>query len=133
MSRPAGSVVVPARPGAGFAAAGALLAGIDGRPALAVVDEPVDATTDALLDLAAAMLVPLVCEVWGATAEDGWSSAAEHRERLVGARHEGGVQRLAVPVDMAATAELLELAGPVVAWTGDELDGLDGLDGLTPG
>ena len=51
-------------------------------------------------------------------AEASWASPSEHRERLVGARHEGGVQRLGVPVDLAATRELIELAGPVQAWTG---------------
>ena len=59
---------------------------------------------------------PSICEVWGA--EGPWASAAEHRERLVGARHEGGVQRLGVPVDLAASRELVEVAGPVLAWTG---------------
>jgi hypothetical protein len=32
------------------------------------------------------------------------------------------VQRVVVPVDLAATQELLDLAGPVVAWSADPLD-----------
>ena len=116
VGRPAGSIVVPSFPVHGFAAAAALVAGLDGRPAVAVATSPTDPSTDAVLDLAASLGVTLVCEVWGA--EASWASAAEHRERLVGARHEGGVQRLAVPVDLAATRQLVELAGPVVAWTG---------------
>lgn len=118
--RPAGSVVVPAFPVHGFAAAAALVAGLDGRPAVAVVTSPTDLATEALLDLAAALGVTVICEVWGADA--AWASASEHRERLVGARHEGGVQRLAVPVDLAATRELIELAGPVSAWSGGRAD-----------
>ncbi len=110
-----GSVVVPALPVRGFAAAAALVAGLDGRPAVAVVTSPPDEHTEALLDLAARLGAPLVCEVWGA--EASWATASEHRARLVGALHEGGVQRLAVPVDLAATRELVELAGPVRAWT----------------
>jgi len=116
MARAAGSVVVPARPVHGFAVAAALVAGLDRRPAVAVVTSPTDPSTEALLDLAASLGVTLICEVWGA--EGSWASAAEHRERLVGARHEGGVQRLGVPVDLAASRELVEVAGPVLAWTG---------------
>ena len=40
----------------------------------------------------------------------------------IGARHEGGVQRLGVPVDLAATRELIDLAGPVQAWTGEPVE-----------
>lgn len=116
VARPAGSVVVPAFPVHGFAAAAALVAGLDGRSAMAVVTSPTDLVTEALLDLAASLGVTVICEVWGADA--AWAAPSEHRERLVGARHEGGVQRLAVPVDLAATRELVELAGPVSAWTG---------------
>ena len=120
VARPAGSVVVPSFPVHGFAAAAALVAGLDGRPAVAVVTSPTDPATDALLDLAATLGVTLVCEVWGADAS--WASPSEHRERLIGARHEGGVQRLGVPVDLAATRELIDLAGPVQAWTGEPVE-----------
>jgi len=117
VTRPAGSVVVPGLPAPGAAAAGALVAGLDGRPALAVVDAGPDPATEAVLDLAASLDVALTCEVWGA--DVGWSSATEHREHLVGARHEGGVQRLPVPVDLAATADLEDRFGPVTAWGGE--------------
>ena len=120
VARPAGSVVVPSFPVHGFAAAAALVAGLDGRPAVAVVTSPTDPATDAILDLAASLGVTLVCEVWGA--EASWASPSEHRERLIGARHEGGVQRLGVPVDLAATRELIDLAGPVQAWTGEPVE-----------
>ncbi len=115
VERPAGSTVVPARPVHGFGVAAAMVAALDGRPAVAVVTAPTDPATEALLDLAAALDLTVVCEVWGADA--AWDGASEHRERLVGALHEGGVQRLGVPVDLAATRDLVELAGPVQAWT----------------
>jgi hypothetical protein len=129
VARPPGTAVVPSLAVRGFAAAAALVAGLDGRPAAAVVAAPSDPATDALLDLAAALGVAVVCEVWGEDAT--WSGPAEHRERLVGARHEGGVQRLSVPVDWAPTEELVALAGPVVAWPAAEAGGP--ADGPAPG
>ena len=117
LARPAGSVVVPAFPARGFAAAAALVAGIDGRAAVAVTDRGDDSVTEAVLGLAAGLGVSLTVEVWGD--DVGWTDARDHRTHLVGARHEGGVQRVPVPVDLAATAELEQLGGPVVAWTAD--------------
>jgi hypothetical protein len=114
LGRPVGATVVPGHPVRGFAAAGALVAGLDHRSAVAVVTAPSDPATDAVLDLAAHLGVDLTCAVWGGDAS--WTSASEHRERLVGARHEGGVQRIAVPVDLAVTADLVDLAGRVIAW-----------------
>jgi hypothetical protein len=119
-SRPAGSAVVPARDVPGFAVAGAVVAGLDHRSAVALVTAPVDPMSEALLDLGARFGVDLTCVVWDGEAAP--PDASEHRERLVGARHEGGVQRVAVPVDLAATQELIDLAGPVVAWSADPLD-----------
>ena len=55
MARAAGSVVVPALPVHGFAVAAALVAGLDRRPAVAVVTSPTDPSTEALLDLAASL------------------------------------------------------------------------------
>lgn len=81
-----GSVVVPAvaRPGIGTALA--LAAGRAGRAATAVMVDPVDGTTRALLELAATLDAPVTAEVWG---DD---------------------------VDLSLTALLVEAAGPVVAW-----------------
>jgi len=117
VARPAGSVVVPARPVPGSAAAGALVRGLDRRPAVALTTVPVDPVTDAFLELAAGLGVAVTCVAWGSS--DPYAAASEHRERLVGALHEGGVQRVAVPVDLEATGELLDLAGPVSAWAPD--------------
>ncbi|HEY6532057.1 MAG TPA: hypothetical protein VIY72_07120 [Acidimicrobiales bacterium] len=124
MGRAAGTVVVPGWDAPGFAAAGAIVAGLDGRAAVAIVTEPVDPVTEAMLDLAADLGVTVACAVWGG--DSSWESAAEHRGRLVGARHDGGVQRIPVPVDLAVTEELVELAGAVVAWRADPLDGTAG-------
>ena len=107
-------VVVPAAPAAGFAAAAALVAALDGRPTLAVTTVPTGDVTDAVVDLAAHLDLPLVLEVWGADAS--WDSPDEHRVRLGAALGEGGVHRLAVPVELAGTRALVELAGPVAAW-----------------
>ena len=120
-ARPAGSVVVPVVPRARLRRRRRR-----SSPASTAVrrsrwsPRPTDPATDALLDLAASLGVTLVCEVWGA--EASWASPSEHRERLIGARHEGGVQRLGVPVDLAATRELVDLAGPVQAWTGEPVE-----------
>ena len=117
VARPAGSVVVATHAVAGFAAAAALVAGLDGQRAVAVVETPADDVTEAVLELAAALGATVVVEVWGA--DVAWSSPSEHREHLVGALHEGGVQRIPVPVDRGATAALLDLAGPPL--TADDL------------
>jgi len=85
-----GSVLVPATSADGFAAAAALVAGLDGRPSVAVTTGPVDATTTELLDLARQLEVEVDLHVWG----------------------DGGEE-----VDFGALAALEEVAGPVVAWT----------------
>lgn len=110
-------VVVPARAVDGFAAAAALVAALDGRPAVAVTTVPTDPATDALLELAADLDLPLVLEVWGADAS--WESPDEHLDRLRSALAGGGAHRVAVPVDLSGTRALVELAGPVTAWPRD--------------
>jgi hypothetical protein len=118
----AATVVVPALPAEGFAVAAAFVAGLDGRPAVAVTTAPTDACTEALVELAERLGVALVVEVWGAGSDPDDSGAPgdpEHRaERLRAAVAAPGVHRLAVAVDPDATDVLVELAGPVTAWTG---------------
>ena len=53
VARPAGSVVVAPRSVPGFAVAAALVAGLDGRRAVAVVGDTADPVTEAVLELAA--------------------------------------------------------------------------------
>jgi hypothetical protein len=111
-----GSVVVPATRADGFAVAAALVAAIDGRPAVAVTTAPLDATTRAVLDLARARRHPVALEVW---AGDGPPvTPAEHREHLARALAGGEVTVLDVPVDFSHTRTLVDVAGPVVAWGG---------------
>jgi hypothetical protein len=81
-----GTVVVPAVSVPGIGAACALAAARAGLPATAVTVEPLDATTQELVDLGRRLDVPLAIEVWG---ED---------------------------VDLSLTSLLVEAAGPVVAW-----------------
>ena len=84
-----GSVIVPATRAPGFAAAAALVAGLDGRPAVGVTTAPVDPMTDAVLELAASLGVAVDLRVWGDDPD----------------------------VDFSRTRDLVEVAGPVVAWT----------------
>lgn len=99
-----GSVVVPATRVRGFAAAAALVAALDERPAVAVTTAPVDDLTMALLELAQRLDLPLTLQVWGD--DDG--------ERVL----EGGgaVRTIGLPVDLSLTRDLIDVSGPVVAW-----------------
>jgi hypothetical protein len=110
-----GSVVVPATVAPGFAAAAALVAALDGRPAVAVTTDPIDRETEAVLDLARALGLPLVLEVWGA---DGpLASPADRVDALAGLlAHPETVAVRPVPVDFSHTRTLVDVAGPVVAW-----------------
>ncbi len=113
-----GSVIVPAARQAGFAAAAALAAALGGRPAVAVVTDPVDPLTEAVLDLAGAWGQPLVIEVWGG---DGPLDRAEDHAGLVRAAlnrsaADRSVVRIDLPVELADTRLLVDVAGEVVAW-----------------
>jgi acetolactate synthase-1/2/3 large subunit len=81
-----GTVVVPAVNAPGIGTALAVAAGLGGRSVTAVTVAPVDATTEALIGLAAGLDLPVALEVWG---DD---------------------------VDLTLTGMLVEAAGPVVAW-----------------
>lgn len=109
-----GSVVVPAAFVRGFAAAAALTAGLADRVAVGVTTDPVDPTTEAVLGLAQAWGRSVVLEVWGGDAP--MAAAGEHTERLAAALGAPGVHRLDVPVTLADTRLLVEVAGEVVAW-----------------
>ncbi|CAB4615097.1 unannotated protein [freshwater metagenome] len=128
VAAPAGQLVIPGLPVKGFAVAAALVAGLDGRPALAIATAPTDPCTDELLDLAAGLDVAIVLEVWGA--EAAWEQSSDHRAGLVGAMREGGISVLAAPVDFGTTAELLDIAGPVDAWMPTTDEGVIGFGGI---
>ena len=124
-----GSVCVPATVLPGVTAAAALVCALERRECLAVtgpgapgwggVDEP-DPTTAALLEVAEALGVGLRLQVWGDEGRLGSSGdhvtlLRDHLEVATGST----VRSLdPVPVDLSATAQLLDVAGPVVAWGG---------------
>ncbi len=113
-----GSVIVPAARRPGFAAAAALVAALGRRRAIAVVTDPVDPLTEAVLSLAEAWSQPLVVEVWGG---DGPLGRAEDHVDLIRSAltHSGGdrsVVRIDLPVELSDTRLLVEVAGEVAAW-----------------
>jgi hypothetical protein len=114
-----GAVCVPATREPGFAAAAALVAALDDRPCLAVTDADGadhDATA-AVLDLAAAVGVPVALQVWGDAGE--LTDASGHVAVLQAILSGGGPTGLVpVPVDLSLPDALVEVAGPVVAWGG---------------
>lgn len=108
-----GSVVVPATFARGVAAAAALVAALDERPAIAVTAAPLTDETEAVLDLARSLGVPLVLEVWG----DGDAADSDAQlDRTTAALASGEVVVEHYPVDFTATRVLVEVAGEVVAW-----------------
>lgn len=110
-----GSVVVPATNAPGTAAAAALLGGLDGsRPALGVTTWPLPPTTEAVLEVARRLDVDLVLEAWGGDAD--YSDPDDRRAATRAAQQRPGVEVVPVPVDFAATADLVAVAGEVVAW-----------------
>jgi hypothetical protein len=87
---------------------------------LAVVTTPVDPLTEQLVDVAASRDLPLVVEVWGARASPGAEGPDDGSglvRRLQAAVDQCGRSLAPVPVDLDATQVLLDVAGPVVAWS----------------
>ncbi len=112
----AGSIRVPATVAPGYAAAAALVARLDGRPAIAVTAAPEDSMTARVLDLAAMLGVGFPLELW---ADEGrLTSADDHCVDVRAALHQTRVTRLTIPVDATHTDDLVAVAGAVVAWGG---------------
>jgi hypothetical protein len=109
-----GQVLVPATRAEGIAAAIALIAGLDGRRAVAVTTDPLDPTTRRLLAEARQLEVPLTVEAWGADGPD--DGPHERVATLMETMARPGADVLGVPVDLSATRELIDVAGPVTAW-----------------
>ena len=115
-----GSARVPAAGGPGIAVAGALLHGLRGGPAVAVVDAPpMWGLVPGLLEWAGALGVTLVVEVWDE--RGGIRSAQDHRDRLAAVINTPGVHVIEVPVDFTTTRSLVDVAGEVVAWPGTDI------------
>jgi hypothetical protein len=111
-----GSVVVPATGRRGVAAGMALVAALRGLPAIAVTTEPIDHTTLTVLELATELAASLVVDVWSAGGPV--RRAGDHLAQLRAAASEPGVSIIDVPVDASFTRQLINAAGPVVAWGG---------------
>jgi thiamine pyrophosphate-dependent acetolactate synthase large subunit-like protein len=111
-----GTIVVPATPTAGIAAALALVAALRGLPAVAVTTEPLDLSTLGVLELATELGAALAIDVGGSGGPV--RRADDHLEHLHAAAREPGVTIVDVPVDLSFTRELVDAAGPVVAWGG---------------
>jgi hypothetical protein len=115
-----GSVLVPAAPLEGWAAACVLVARLAAplRPALAVVDGAGERTC-AVLDEASRRGVGIGMEVWD---EDEEPSGAEHHLARLNDLVSGdlGACTSTLATDPRQLAEMVDAAGPVRAWTGDE-------------
>lgn len=110
-----GGAQVPADPAAaGFSIAAVIVAGLfdRGRPVLAVVDG-LGEVHERLLEVAGRLGVPVPVEVWSADGEP--LDADAHRRRLERLLAGGGWSALAT--DPRQRDEMVEVAGPIVAWT----------------
>jgi len=113
-----GSAQVPARRGAGFAAACALVARLR-RPRRAVL-AALDAVSDpvlAVLDAAAALGVAVPVEVWDGDGPAVDADAHLARLRLL-AVAEAPAAPVALRTDARQLARMVDVAGPIVAWEG---------------
>lgn len=114
-----GNVCVPATRIEGFAAAAALVCALEDRPCLAVGDqiegpEGLDDATTAVLELAEAMGRRVALQLWGP--RGSMRTSTEHVELLADSLDATGVRIDDVPVDLGATAQLEQVAGPLRAW-----------------
>jgi Thiamine pyrophosphate enzyme, central domain len=115
-----GGVIVPSSPIPGFAAAcvAAWLLRHPGRTGLAIVDGSGEGQTAAVVDAARRLGVVVPVEAWDP--EGARLDADGHRERLGRMINGGDPGTAAVPTlatDQGQLAEMVEAAGPVVAWT----------------
>ena len=110
------SVVVPATAALGVAAGVALVASLREQPAVAVVNDPVDDVTRAVVALAERLGRGFVLDVWGLYR--GLERVEEHAAALAAAFRSPGVSEVTVPVDAGDIRLLVEAAGAVVAWGG---------------
>jgi hypothetical protein len=115
-----GTVCVPASAVQGFAAAAALVCGLEGRPCLAVSDqiegpEGLDEPTAMVLEIAESLGVPAWLQLWGDRGQ--LESSTAHVELLAHSLAPEGVRLVDVPVDSTALVDLERAAGSVRAWS----------------
>jgi len=123
-----GNLCIPAKFTPGFAAAAALVCSLEGRPYFAVSDqiggiEGLDDTTAELLELAEELQQPVALQLWGL--EGQLASSAAHIELLAAQLATEHVRIDEVPVDVDATEDLERMAGELIAWPIENLDGRD--------
>lgn len=125
-----GTVAMAGLRAPGFALSAAIAAALDGRRAVAVVTDPPDSATAALLELAVGWQLDLVVCGWGAGAHDApaapgvttefATATGDGPERftagLRAALRTPGVTQVGLDVDPAATRPLIEALGPVTGW-----------------
>lgn len=109
-------VVVPARAEPGIATKLAVEAARAGRPAIAVVNEPLDDATNEAMAAADRDGARVTIVVWGGRGR--LRVAAEHHRRLADALASPGLAMLEVPIGLDETNLLVQAAGDVVAWGG---------------
>lgn len=108
----AGSVVVPALRQPGFAVAAGVVAALDERPCVAVIDGPLDDASEAVLDVARRLGVSVAVQAW----VPGETSTDEHVE-ITRAGFAGGTERIdVVGIDASCLEVLTDAVGPVTAW-----------------
>jgi hypothetical protein len=111
-----GSVVVPATRAPGIAAAIAFVTSSRGQPVVAVTTAPLDPATEQVISLARASDVHFAVDVWSADGPKLDSDA--HTATLHKARATPGVTVVSTGVNLSRTRNLVDAAGPVVAWGG---------------
>lgn len=114
-----GSVLVPAEPTAdGFAAACVLVARLrnPARPALAVVDGPLSDLTIEVLHTARRLRVAVPVEAWGPDGDR--LDAEQHTERVRRLAYGDEPAVASLAVDDSQLADMLDAAGPIIAWAG---------------
>jgi hypothetical protein len=115
-----GAVIVPSTPSPGFAAACVAVSLLrrPNRPALAVIDLAEAEATAVIMDAAAALGVRVPVEAWDP--EGDRLDADAHRDRLCQLVLGGlptGDRLCSLTTDPHQISEMIEAAGPIVAWT----------------
>jgi thiamine pyrophosphate-dependent acetolactate synthase large subunit-like protein len=113
-----GSAVVPGRAMPGFAIACALVARLAAprRPVLAVLDDTISEPAALVLGAAASLGVPVPVEIW--TGGGSPLDAGAHLERLQRMGWSDRPEPVTVATDPSWLAEVLGVAGEIVAWGG---------------
>ena len=115
-----GAVIVPSSAAPGFAAACVAVSLLrhPGRPALAVIDLAQAEATATVADAAASLGIRVPVEAWDP--EGDRLDADAHRERLrrlVLAGLPAGSGLCTLATDPRQLSEMIDVAGPIVAWT----------------